>query len=456
MAELLGRDTMRRKRICTIPEKFVQAESKKNIQKTFHFSLITPMFGGDANSWRPDLKHPVRSQAVKGQLRFWWRTMQNIDDISTLINMENRIWGGRVPKKEDKKEVADKNDKKISIRSRVSLSIDNAPPVSKDIICAEMANKYAVKDDHIPRYVLFPITPEVKKETPIHIIKAFDFSLSIAFPEKMKETIMNVLTLWTLFGGVGARTRRGTGSLYCEELLKNFSSERDILEFVHRTAGIETNGQRPEILQLGYPRIAGAGFYASAVKDAEPAEIWHEYLKKYGEYRQDRRPPGNGRRPGTSYWPEPDAIRLLTGDNAKDHEPNHPDKQWFPRAAMGLPIIFKFITPGDPGKNGEEKDDITLEPDIGDNKSRFPSPVILKVIKLPNNRVIKCAFVLNQSFPGNLKLTIEGKDPMAVQDKMLPFYQGYQDEKIMNTKNPLAGRSIFQHLADRLGLEEVK
>jgi CRISPR-associated protein Cmr1 len=294
----------------------------------------------------------------------------------------------------------------------------------------------------------------VKNGKDIHFIKILNFSLSLVFPKKFESTILKVVKLWTLFGGVGARTRRGTGSLYCEELLEDFKDEQDIWNFVKDLGSKKDKNANIKDGELAYPRLKASIFYAASVQGNEPAAAWHSFLKSYGEYRQDRRP-GDGKKRGRSYWPEPDAIRRLTGDTAEDkHKPEHHDEVWFPRAAMGLPIIFKFITPKDPGNNKE----ISLEPDIGTG-SRLPSPVILKVIKLPNGRIIKCAFVLNQLFPEKLQLSL-GKGIKPVQGDMLPFHKDYRKNKVMkdtkDIRKQLNGRTIYQSLADHLGLKEVK
>ena len=81
---------MRRKRVSKIPDIFIPSQETKITKKSFKFELITPMFGGDAESWQLDLKNPVRCQAVKGQLRFWWRTMQNETEPKKLLQKEIR------------------------------------------------------------------------------------------------------------------------------------------------------------------------------------------------------------------------------------------------------------------------------------------------------------------------------------------------------------------------------
>jgi len=425
---------MRKKRICEIPDEYTPLENGNIIRNSFRFELITPMFGGDAESWKLDLKNPVRGQSVKGQLRFWWRTMQNETDHKKLLQKENKLWGGKI----------DENSEKGNrIKSPVSLSISEYDIGKENIVQAEMANNYAVQNDVIPTNVLFPITKNVRDGESIFFIKKMHFTLNISYPASEEINVLNTLKLWTLFGGVGARTRRGTGSIHCKELLGEFKDEQDILKYILSLSDKNNN-------QLAYPRMAGSTLYTSqdtSKKSGEPSSAWHPFLESYGKYRQDRRP---GRRPGRSYWPEPDAIRLITKDHSPLHGPEHPDGTWFPRAAFGLPILTRFNTPGDPGQGN----DILLEPDIGTGE-RYPSPVILKVIKMADGSVLCCALVLNQKFPERLKLVVN-KRSIPLDKGMLPFHEGYQNTKIMRTGHELNGDSIYENLVKHLNLQEVK
>lgn len=442
---------MRKKQIGSIPELFVLDEDGDMESKSFQIELITPMFGGDAQSWKLDTNNPVRGQSIKGHLRFWWRTMQNESDPKKLLFKENQIWGGRVAENQESENKPDR------IKSRVSLFVSDFNIPQTAIVEAEKRNQHSVKDDVIPSNVLFPIVSEVKKNESINFIKEMRFTLNIKYPQKYAQEVLNSLKLWVLLGGVGARTRRGTGSLYCEELMQSYHKASDILEFVRSIASTNQAGRLP------YARLDGFKFYYKEF-DGVPANIWHALLTSYGQYRQNRKPapsksapPKNGQskggqtKPGRSYWPEPDAIRKITEKNAKRHELQHDDceKPWFPRAALGLPIITKFTTSGDPGEGGG----ISLETDIGTG-DRFPSPVILKVIKLPNQKVIKCTVILNQSFPERLKLKV-GAERYSIDGDMLPFHPNYKTTRIMRKYSPLDGRSIYRDLADYLQLEEL-
>ena len=66
---------------------------KRLSQHEYEFELLTPMAGGGTESWIPDRENPVRTQSIRGQLRFWWRTMQNIENAADLKSEEDRVWG---------------------------------------------------------------------------------------------------------------------------------------------------------------------------------------------------------------------------------------------------------------------------------------------------------------------------------------------------------------------------
>lgn len=427
-----------------------EGPSSGRTHKSFEFELITPMFGGDAESWKLDTKKPVRVQAIKGQFRFWWRTMQGETDYKTLLEQENKVWGGKISI----------GDKRRSIKSPVSISVSDFRIDPADVVEAEMRNNYAVRDDVIPGYVLFPITDQVKKAADfarpsgIFFIKKMSFTLKLAYDASLENDVMNTLKLWTLFGGVGARTRRGAGSIYCEELLGDFSSAQDIKDFL---SGCAQGKKEP----FEYPRLQGMLFYSHTADNSDTATVWHSLLEEYGNYRQSR-VAQNSKHPGRSYWPEPDSIREITGVYST-HQPKHTEKGWFPRAAFGLPIQTEFAKDkGDPAGR------INLQPGIRSG-DRFPSPVILKVARLPNGQVLKCALVLNQKFPDKLVLKVKKKRLADISGDQLPFGPKSKMNMLEASGHPISDKSanikslnqiptpenIYGHLATNLGLTKV-
>lgn len=404
---------MRRAAIADVPAEFSPPEEKKRTTKTFAFELITPMFGGGAESWKLDSERPVRAQGIKGQLRFWWRTMQTITDPRELLRKENALFGG-------------KTDDETRIKSPVSIAVtERKRPCLKQ---AEMENDYAVKGDDIPKYVLFPITDKVKKGETVHFVLSYSFNLTVSYPHQCEEKFLRTLKLWCLFGGVGARTRRGCGSLYCGELMEEFTDKQRLYDFV-KGLGCNSGADKHD---APYPQFSNSILALSDPQGTDAAHVWRDFLNSYGNFRQG---PGCGRRsgqprPGRSFWPEPDSLREICGNHEERHVPEHPDRNWFPRAAYGLPIIFKFIDGQDPGRGQQ----INLQPG---NAERWPSPMILKVIRLANDETVKCCLVLNAAPPNEMELGGPGmgKGYNLVSDEMPLTHKGLAKE--MKTNDPL-------------------
>ncbi len=432
---------MRRKSIFSTPPEYPEPEDRQEnrITKEFRFELITPMCGGDAESWELDLERPVREPSVKGQLRFWWRAMQGHTDYQKLLYEENRIFGG--------------NTENGRIKSEVLISIKDTHVEKKEL---------AVNCKSVPEYVSFPIRNRDnensnKNSDKIYFIEKMNFTLQAVYPRHVEKQIIQALTLWTLFGGAGARTRRGTGSLYCEELLGEFGSDVDIMNYIR---GVSSGDDTP----IKYSRLKNCRLYARET-GGEPANAWKDLLADYGGYRQKRRKKEIGGRAkpyGRSYWPEPDAMRRIFKAHSGGHEPSHPDGIWFPRAAFGLPVLtrFKDANRGDPG---DEKG-FLLKPNI-EKSDRFPSPVWLKVIRLPNGKIYQCALVLNQEYPSSLRLDWvtkgKGKAGYDLKKSEMPFHSPASGPKIMCDVNgfklnqPATPENIYGHLAEALGLRKV-
>jgi len=369
---------MRRHRVddVHIPDKLELPENPERISREFLFEVITPMFGGDAKSWQIDRENPVRVQSIKGQLRFWWRTMQHESDQKTLLHRENSLWGGVC---------GDGDDDRIKSLVSLSLIVSMRPRLQQFVL---EDSGYAVKGDIIPKYVSFPVTDRIKKNEQIQFVVAMQFKLAVNFQRQDETEVLDTLRLWILFGGVGARTRRGAGSLYCEELLAGIKTQADVYQFASKFS----KGQSAQ----SYASLAGFQLYAGESQDGKTQNdvhsLWNRFLDNYGKFRQQRTP--GTPKPGRSYWPEPDAVRLMAKKFNK-HKPEHPDKVWFPRAAFGLPIISRFQ---DPRGTGDPDGQYSLEPDIGSGM-RFSSPVIIKIVPLAGKRVCPMIIHLGQIFP---------------------------------------------------------
>lgn len=58
--------------------------------------VITPLFMGGANQ-----QAELRSQSIKGIIRYWWRALKATNDIKKLMEEEAKIFGGYIKKNKE-------------------------------------------------------------------------------------------------------------------------------------------------------------------------------------------------------------------------------------------------------------------------------------------------------------------------------------------------------------------
>jgi len=315
---------------------FQAAPASAGIQLSL--KIVTPVLGGGVEAGINDPLSPIRPAAVRGMLRWWWRATAGAKCQSgpELYKKESTIWGS------------------TDCKSPVSVEIHN-PFLSPGVD--------AVRDDggrkvfEQPGYALFPAQQEIVRK--FH--KTGSFDLVVTCPKHFLLEIENAVRAWVFFGGVGSRTRRGLGSLLAVSDPKfKLSMFAAFIQTLPPSASPDwsTLGQSSFILH----------------KKSTPVQAWNDAVKLYKNFRQDRRPGQTPNRPGRSYWEEPDAIRRLRGTADRRHSEPVTEENVFPRAQMGLPIIFHFKD----SRTGDPQDN-TLE--IAEEGSdRMASPVITKAI----------------------------------------------------------------------------
>ena len=283
------------------------------------------MYGGGVEAGTVDCDMPIRATALRGQLRFWWRLLNDTGQgPEALFEAESALWGG----------ISGSGPQASRVVVRVK-----APPVGEQDLAGEE------QIEQFPSYALI-----VKQGANPRLLKhGYRFELALHFKRsttrEQRTQVVEALRWWASFAGVGARTRRGLGAV---------KVTGDALRPVSREE-VEARGGR---IALGKRRPAAF----TAWQDAVGA------LERFRQGRDVGRNRSKGSRPGRSRWPEADTIRKATDRHAPNHAPEHPALGSYPRAAFGLPIVFHFKDPGDP-------DDLTLEPAGHD---RMASPLILR------------------------------------------------------------------------------
>lgn len=355
------------------PDTIPPRDKNKWTTKTYQVEVITPIYGGGVKAGEPDKDMPIRASAIRGQLRYWWRFLaMNREDKplqgEDLFKEERRIWGGMTDNPDE--------DGSSKVFVQVKMISNN---LSKSIQpCGHyetLTNKNTGKtsfpfkfDNNIPPYSLFPAQgkPPIGKGQPPQenphtvILPPLTFKLTIRINisdcDNDQQIVYDAVTWWLNFGGIGARTRRGLGSIY--------SKDAKIL-----------NAEDVGIYSCNLEQIT-----AQNANDA-----WNKAIIKLQQFRQGRgfgREQGHGNRPGRSFWPEPDSIREIT--DKPGHPIEHEARQSFPRAAFGLPIIFEIRGNGEPPKT-------ELAPC---DSERMSSPLILKARKLADNKHCATALLL--------------------------------------------------------------
>lgn len=321
-----------------------QAPQEADVEtKTYEIEVITPMFGGGAEAGTPDENFPIRGTAIRGQLEFWWRATcgAKYPDKDALFERHVEVWG-----------TTDRASPVI-----VEVHVDSP------VFIMPMGGSLASL-----KYILFPFQASAK-----YLSKA-SFTLRVRYRKGLRSDVEMAVWAWVNFGGLGARTRRGCGSLLCKELApENVGAIKTWFEKW-------TASHLPE--KREWPVLPG-NILVQTQTAYPPRDAWEKIISCYQSFRQGpglaRNPGSRPNRPGRSRWPEPEVIRKMTGSRAPQHSqlPYMPQDA-FPRAEFGLPIVFHFKDRGDPP-------DTTLTPP---NDERMASPLIIKPLALVNGKAV--------------------------------------------------------------------
>ncbi len=380
---------------------------------SLHCELITPMYGGGVKSTIIDKDMPIRATGIRGQLRFWWRLLAKqkwYPDAKERREKEFALWGGA--------NIGSDEGKAGLVLLRVKTeSIPNIEP------WAEYKLNYKNKLELKPKpwadllYALFPAQGKLKKhrtevdEYPHELLhEGFQWVLEIAFApnvtNKQKEQAWESIRWWANFGGVGSRTRRGLGAIK----VRGFET----IEIEERPLSNVVNSAEIEALRLKTKQLSNCN---------NPYSAWKKAVEKLETFRQVGK--GRNNHSSRSHWPEPDAIRKITKQwldktdkkgNRKTHKKRKTAGDIFPRAAFGLPIIFKFKDGGDNSNNDPKTTTLTAKYKLSPNQwidfERLTSPLILRPYLGEDGNWHALAMCLPEQLGNNpnIQLTLDGTD----------------------------------------------
>lgn len=382
---------------------FVPSAGRK--RRTYAIRTITPVFGGGVDPAVTDPGLPVRATSVRGHLRFWWRATRGArcETAARLHECEKRIWG-----------TVDDPSRVIVERVHIRQA-GRALPVEQDTTDA----RGRPKRELVPAlrrmsYVLFPFRSDLREREPIRRYHAgVEFDLVLSCPPGLELDVEAAVWAWVNFGGIGARTRRGCGALYCQEAAPAAASAADLRRWLgDRFAryGLETQAPEREWPTLDGSLLAGP---TTGIRDA--ADAWDHVINKVlADLRQGPdlgRDAGRGNFPGRSRWPEAETIRNATGCHGHPPDPRMSTAlPAYPRAEFGLPIVFQFKGSG----QGGEPDITQLVPVVrGEERTRMASPLILKPLLTGSGQAVPLVMPLIAEPPTGVALRPTGGPPGA-------------------------------------------
>ncbi len=364
-------------------------------------SVVTPLFGGSATPATADPLRPVRASSVRGHLRFWWRACKGATFATAeeLFQEEESIWGS------------------TAYPSPITVTTSVEAETAGTLV---QPGEYQRRDDgRFPAYALFPF-----QEIENAALESVRFRLLIVVDEpaprgdkpcKTKEELRHAveaaLWAWFTFGGIGARTRRGCGSLFCRDFAPD--STDSLTTWLRNGAARYVDGRAR---QVPMPVLQEARLVVGNSDDAgNPIQTWQTVVNVMRSFRQvpiGRRP---GKVPRHSRWPEADSIRrtLHRYDPERPREHGVESGQYYPRADLGLPIIFQFKQ----NKNGSEPPNkYTLEL-AEEGAARMASPIILKPLALSATKTVPFVVCLDAPHVWEIKKGEDESAPVVLKEK---------------------------------------
>lgn len=231
------------------------------------YQIVTPLFMGGADSSVNEIRPP----AFKSAVRFWWRALNwcKYLDLKTLHKEECRLFGG---------------DSNHAGQGLFLLSIQHP-----DFNATKKASSLTGLN-----YFTYGINGASKSEDRCYIEKDNKFDIEFFCKPNTKqediEQLKDALLALGLFGGLGAKSRRGFGSLAIQKL--NETSYTFTTEEEYKKAGKTLLDKYPKHNVNKYPP------YSALSHDSlwlNMASSHKELAKNYSSFLKDFQGKGNGK-----------------------------------------------------------------------------------------------------------------------------------------------------------------
>jgi CRISPR-associated protein Cmr1 len=428
------------------------------------------MFGGGIVPGEADVSYPIRATAIRGQLQFWWRATRGAACASTrdLAEKHAQVWGRTGKSSPVEVEVRDWQAAEPRPCARYEWKQLPGAPGGYHVQWQPPFRVAADPQHDALPYALFPFqgkppteastsAPE-PEEQPAACLETASFTLRLRFPAPLEDDVKAAVWAWVNFGGLGSRTRRGCGALRCDDLAPRRSE--DLPSWFRSGPRGAPAHDRPwptlPALLLAHPEVGAV------------MAVWNRLIGTWRDFRQGvgfaRNPGQQPGRPGRSRYPEPETIReVFHADRRRSGHQRlaHIPADAFPRAELGLPIVFHFRG------RGELKHDAILYPRVdGQRRDRMGSPLILKPLALSGGGAVPIVVRLHSPPLKEVELiksqveTAKENPPSvwglpAIRDKRFVDPK-YRDSPLQGLTEDGSALEAFLAWAVRKGFKEVR
>jgi CRISPR-associated protein Cmr1 len=335
---------------------------------TLECETVTPLFLGGADpSGAPELRAP----SLRGALRYWFRALSAEQDPKALLKQESELFGGTG---------------KDSTASSIALHILSGQCQYKS--WEQIIGKLPREQHRGLRYLGFPFRAEQSGQPRSGIIENQLFRIKISllplavFQQPRIFPLKALASLWAAIylGGLGARSRRGFGSLR-----------------VRSVSGILPDDAPPFLSKLRTVDDA-ADFYLSGIRAALQAFTLSQQrsqqltLPNYNILASEwcRVLMLKGRRPNVGGWPDWHTALADLGNQLSELRRKLPLAS---RVAFGLPIQQVDVRDARDQKK----------------KIRRSSPILVRVVGLETGVTLALIAFRSQILPNNVVASAHGR-----------------------------------------------
>lgn len=431
--------------------------------------LITPAVQGGFDARQADALAPIRSKAVRGHLRHWWRLLAQAGTFDGLLlpggpvagnatrlrELEVQVWGALPRERDDDAMVAAPapwSAVGVDVMLRGTARHEAASLARSRVPGLALALYFACEDDG--RQVL---------SAPLN----FDLRISVVAQQypSFVEMLCRTVVCWAQLGGVGGRTSRGMGAVTLLQLTLDGADVPvhplgDVGPAVAAAQAIEVGGVVRGMLVKPGGVVAG---------DAGQALAWGlQKLMGFLQLPHGRHRKTDGSQ-GMSRWPEARLIRHLArqfyvdpGNPHHNHNPQvaptglpggTPPNSAAPRVAFGHRMM-RFVGLQAGSRIDQDPPPHSIVP-IGSD--RLPSGVLIRPVRLAGAFGAAarhgCLIVQRHDLSGANLPTLELRSRSNVRDRRLTAWRpdwraGADCAGIAPLELPGCGPAVFDPVLD--------